>query len=227
MRASSASSSDRNSGSVTGTPPARRSPKKRTSMPVLLSSRPAVQEYELLEQMNVLLVLEQRAVQDRDRLLRIVRPQRFRRDVFGDEQLDPVEQLRGRRLLAEPGRLAHAEERRECLREQLLLQVGEVHADYLLHRRRIGETDVVEEATTQECVGQLLLVVARDEDDRPVTRLHELARLVHVELHAIELAQQIVREFDIGLVDLVYEQHGLHRGLECFPETAAQDVIAD
>jgi hypothetical protein len=34
-----------------------------------------------------------------------------------------------------------------------------------------------------------------------------LARLVDIELHAVDLAQQVVREFDVGLVDLVDEQH--------------------
>ena len=58
-------------------------------------------------------------------------------------------------------------------------------------------------------------------------RLHQLARLVDIELHAVELAQQVVRELDVGLVDLVDEQHGLHLGREGLPELAADDVVAD
>jgi hypothetical protein len=38
---------------------------------------------------------------------------------------------------------------------------------------------------------------------------HELARLVDVELHPVELAQQVVGELDVGLVDLVDQQHRL------------------
>ena len=37
--------------------------------------------------------------------------------------------------------------------------------------------------------------------------LDRLAGLVDVELHAIELQQQVVRELDVGLVDLVDQQH--------------------
>ena len=34
------------------------------------------------------------------------------------------------------------------------------------------------------------------------------SRLVDVELHAVELLQQVVGELDVGLVDLVDQQHG-------------------
>jgi hypothetical protein len=50
---------------------------------------------------------------------------------------------------------------------------------------------------------------------------------VDIELHAVELAQQVVRELDVGLVDLVDEQHRLHLGREGLPELAADDVVAD
>ena len=38
-------------------------------------------------------------------------------------------------------------------------------------------------------------------------RPHRLAGLVDVELHAVEFEQEVVRELDIGLVDLVDQQH--------------------
>ena len=44
-----------------------------------------VEEHELLEQVHVLLVLEQRAMQHRDQLLRIVTAQRFGRNVLGEQ----------------------------------------------------------------------------------------------------------------------------------------------
>ena len=43
----------------------------------------------------------------------------------------------------------------------------------------------------------------------PDARLHQLARLVDVELHAVEFEQQVVRKLDVGLVDLVDQQHRL------------------
>ena len=102
-----------------------------------------------------------------------------------------------------------------------------MHVDDGAHRLRIGELDVVEEAAAQEGVGQLLFVVGRDDDDRPMFGLDGLMRLVDVELHAIEFLQQIVGELDVGLVDLVDEQHGalIHR--ERLPQLALADVVAD
>ena len=46
-----------------------------------------------------------------------------------------------------------------------------------------------------------------------------------MELHAIEFEQKVVRELDIGLVDLVDEQDRTALGGECLPELAALDVI--
>ncbi len=57
--------------------------------------------------------------------------------------------------------------------------------------------------------------------------LHELASLVDVELHAVELAQEVVREFDIGLVDFIDQQHRLRIRLERFPELAFEDVVTN
>ena len=54
-----------------------------------------------------------------------------------------------------------------------------------------------------------------------------LRSLVDVELHAVEFEQQIVREFDIGLVDLVDQQHRRRVGLERLPQFAGLDVVGD
>ena len=83
-----------------------------------------------------------------------------------------------------------------------------MHVDDGAHGLGVGELDVVEEAAAQEGVGQLLLVVGGDDDDGRLLRLDGLVRLVDVELHAIELLQQVVGELDVGLVDLVDQQHG-------------------
>jgi hypothetical protein len=50
--------------------------------------------------------------------------------------------------------------------------------------------------------------------------------LVDVELHAVEFAQQVVREFDVGLVDFVDQQH---RSLciSKLPTACPLDVVAD
>src|ERR1700722_12185360 len=52
-----------------------------------------------LEQMHVLLVLEQRAVQRRDQFLGVALAQRLWRNVLVEQKLEPVEQLRSGRLL--------------------------------------------------------------------------------------------------------------------------------
>ena len=58
-------------------------------------------------------------------------------------------------------------------------------------------------------------------------RLDRLAGLVDVEFHAIEFEQQVVRELDVGLVDLVDQQHRPLLERERLPQLAALDVVAD
>src|SRR3990167_1884191 len=93
----------------TGTLAWRSSRKKFTNIAISLWSPGALlallspcHEGESLEQMDVLLVLEQRAMQRRNELLGILGPQRIRRHVLDHQQLQPVEQFRGGRLLLEP-----------------------------------------------------------------------------------------------------------------------------
>src|ERR1700722_7941396 len=54
----------------------------------------AAQERQPLEQMHVLLVLQQRAVQRRDQFARVAFPEHFRRHVLVEQELEPVQQLR-------------------------------------------------------------------------------------------------------------------------------------
>ena len=75
----------------------------------------------------------------------------------------------------------------------------------------------MEETAPQKGVGQFLLVVRGDDDDRTAARVDGLAGLVDKELHAIELLQEIVGEFDIGFVDLVDQQHRALVGDEGLP----------
>jgi hypothetical protein len=67
-------------------------------------------EHQPLEEVHVLLVLEQRAVQRRDAGLLVGRAQRLDRDLLGHQQLEPVDELGGGRLLLEAGDFAQAEE---------------------------------------------------------------------------------------------------------------------
>src|SRR5690606_1490856 len=82
----------------------------------------AGEEGQPLEQVDVLFVLQQRAVQRRDHLFRVALRQDGRIDVLVDKELDPVDQLRGRRLLTEPRHLTHVVEDAERLIEQPLLE---------------------------------------------------------------------------------------------------------
>jgi len=83
----------------------------------------------------------------------------------------------------------------------------------------------VEEAAAQERVRQLLLVVGGDEDQRPVAGLHRPARLVDVELHAVELAQQVVRDSMSALSISSTRTTDLLLALEGLPEHALHDVV--
>ncbi len=48
-----------------------------------------------------------------------------------------------------------------------------------------------------------------------------------MELHAVELEQEVVGEFDVGLVDLVDQQHRALLMGEGLPQLAALDVVGD
>src|SRR2546428_4994056 len=184
-------------------------------------------EDEALEEVHVLFVLEQGAVQRRDDGLAVLGSQGVGRDVLGEQELQPVEQLGGRGLFLEAGHFAHLEEDFERFAKQRFLEPRKVHFHDLLHRFPVGEADVVEETTPQKGVGQLFFVVRGDEDDGALRRLDELPRLVHEELHAVELAQKVVGKLDVGLVDLVDEEHDRRLGSERLPQHAADDVVAD
>ena len=80
----------------------------------------------------------------------------------------------------------------------------------------IGELDEIEDAAPQEGVGQLLLVVRGDDHHRAMLGGDLFAGLDDGEAHLVELAQQVVRKLQIGLVDLVDEQHVALRRRERF-----------
>ena len=65
----------------------------------------------------------------------------------------------------------------------------------------------MEETTTKKCVRQFLFVVRGDHNNRALFRLDPLLRFVNVEAHPVELLQKVIREFDIGFVDLIDEKN--------------------
>jgi hypothetical protein len=79
----------------------------------------------------------------------------------------------------------------------------------------------------QEGVGEFLLVVRGDHDDRAVPRGDLLAGLDDAEAHFVELTQQVVGKFEVGIVDLVDEQDVALRSGERLAERAELDVAAD
>src|SRR5271167_2139601 len=102
--------------------------------------------------MHVLLVLQQRAVQGRNELLRVIAAQNLGRNILGYQQLDPIQQFGGGRLLLQARRFAYLEKRGQRLVQQLALQIRKVHIDDLRHRRRVREADVVEKTAPQKRV---------------------------------------------------------------------------
>src|SRR5256885_32822 len=82
-------------------------------------------------------------------------------------------------------------------------------------------------APARQGVGQLFCGVRGDEDDGAVRRLCQRFRLVDEEFHAVELAQEVVGKLDVGLVDLVDEEHDRRLRSERLPQHALDDVVAD
>src|ERR1700694_4309084 len=103
--------------------------------------------------MDILFVLQQRAVQRRNELLRIALAQNLGTDVLDHQELEPIEQFRSGRLLLHSWNVADFIEQRQCLRDQALLDSGKMDLDDGAHGICVWETDVVEEATAQKRVG--------------------------------------------------------------------------
>src|SRR5690606_27469031 len=147
---------------------------------------------QALEQVHVLLVLEQRAVQWRDGSVVVATAQDLGRDFFCQQQLEPVQEFRGGWLFLQAGGFARTQERIQCGREQVRLDVREVYVDDALQRVAIRELDVVKEAAAQKGVRQILFVVRGDDHQRAMAGGDGFSRLVDVEFHAVQFAQQVV-----------------------------------
>ena len=123
--------------------------------------------------------------------------------------------------------LAQVKKDMQGLFDKSLLDAGIMGFDDRAHRFGIGEANVVKEAAPEKGVGQLLLVVRRDDDDRPAGRAHRLSGFVDEEFHPVEFEQEVVGKFDVRLVDLVNQQDWALGGDEGLPEFAALDVMAN
>ena len=187
----------------------------------------ALHENQFFEQRHVLLVFQQRADQRRYRHFIVFALQGFQRNIFGDQQFEPIQQLAGGRLFLQPWQVAHVVKRLHRRGQQLFFEAREMHVDDQLHRLSIGELDVVEEAAAQKRIRQFFFVVGRDEHQRSVLGTHQLARLVAVKLHAVNFAQQIVGELDVGLVDLVNQQGHRRIGGKGLPQHAFDNVVVN
>src|SRR4029077_17006007 len=122
---------------------------------------------------------------------------------------------------------AYVIENLQGFRDQASLDVWEMHVDDGAHGVRIRKLDVVEKAAPQEGIGQLFLVVGRNNNDGAVPGLDVLVRFVNIKLHAIEFLQQVIGELDVGLVDLIDQQHGPLAHGEGLPQLALADIVAD
>src|SRR3954464_13767068 len=94
---------------------------------------PPGHEGELLEQVDVLLVLEEGAVQRRDELPRIALAQLLGTDVLGEQELEPIEELGGRGFLPQARDLADREEDAQALLDETALDAGVMHLDDAVH----------------------------------------------------------------------------------------------
>ena len=102
-----------------------------------------------------------------------------------------------------------------------------MHVDDALHGGGVGKFDVVKEAASQKSIRQFFFIVRGDEHQGPVFGFDELACLVAVELHAVDFAQQVIRKFDVGLVDLVNQQRDWLFGGKGLPQHALDNVVVD
>ena len=83
----------------------------------------------------------------------------------------------------------------------------------------------MEHAPAQKCIRQFLLRIGGDDDHRAVFGSDGAPRLRDVELHPVQLPQQVVGELQICLVDLIDEQDHLLVGGEGLPQLAQLHIF--
>ena len=83
----------------------------------------------------------------------------------------------------------------------------------------------MEDAAAQKCIGQLFFRVGGDNDDGACFGLDGLLGLGNVKFHFIQLPQQVVGEFQVGLVDLVDQKNHLLLGAESLAQLAQLYIL--
>ena len=100
-----------------------------------------------------------------------------------------------------------------------------MHIDDLPHGVGFGKFDVVEKTAAQKRVGQFFFIVRGDEHQRSGVGLNQLAGLVSIKLHAVELAQQVVGEFNVRFINFIYQERHRFSGGEGLPQHTFDDVV--
>src|SRR5690606_18196316 len=129
---------------------------------------PSRHKCQALQQMHILFIFQQRAVQGRDSLGGVAVFENLVGNVVGHQQLEPVDKLGGGGLFLQAGNLAHVEKHIQGLVDQGLFDIGKVDVDNVLHGLPVGELDKVEKTAAEESVRQLLLIVAGDDYHRAI-----------------------------------------------------------
>src|SRR3990167_6270275 len=179
------------------------------------------------KELMVLLVLEERARERRELLREIHRAQLGFSDLSHDEELEPVYELARGWFFLESVYFPEVVKNAHRVFNELAFELRVMDLHYGLERIPVREADVVEEASPEEGVRQLLLVIGRDNYNGTLFCAYGFPELVTVELHPVELQKQVVRKFYIGLVYLVYEQHHLIIGFECLPQLPLFYIIGN
>ena len=79
----------------------------------------------------------------------------------------------------------------------------------LLHRNRVGEFDVVEEASPQKRIRELFFIVTGNNDDRTGSCLDHFFGLVDKKFHLVQFQKKIIGKLYVCLVNLIDQQNRL------------------
>ena len=97
----------------------------------------------------------------------------------------------------------------------------------LFHLLCIREFNVVEDTSAQECIRQFLFGIGCDDHDRSVLRLDRFFGFVDIKFHLVQFPQQVIREFQVCLVDLIDQQNHLLVRSKRLSQLAQLDILLD
>ena len=152
-------------------------------------------------------------------------PQIFSGQIFGQQQLKPIEHFACRGFFLQTGRLAHFEKLCQSSLQKLRFQPGVMHFDNLPQSIWLRKTDVVEKAPAKEGIGQLFFIVGGDNYHWAMAGFDGFTGFIDMKRHTIEFLQQVVGKFDISLVNLIDEQNDLFSAFESLPNFAFFDIV--